>query len=95
MFTLKVGTAETYLDHDSGNTMLRVPFEILDGETVVSEQVHGFALGTSADDIKAAMQKALATYTEDHERYEANKERLAQEAAAQETVESISNLTIE
>lgn len=95
MFTLKVGTAEQYRDRAEGENRIRVPFEILDGKDVVSEQVHSFPLGTPADDIKAAMQQALATYTEDHERYEANKERIAQEAEADETASAISNITIE
>lgn len=95
MFTLKVGQVEKYRDHASDEMRLRVPFEIMDGDTAVYEQHQAFPLDTSADAIKEAMQRALATYTEDHERYEANKERLAQEAAAQETVDSISNLVIE
>lgn len=96
MFTLKVGQASNYDDLDQKETRIVVPFEIVD-ETgaVVNEQKQSFPLGTTEDEIRDALQRALAVYTEDHQRFEANKERQSQLDASQEVIANISNITIQ
>lgn len=96
MFTLTVGTAATYQDIDANETRIVVPFQIVD-ETgaVVNEQKQSFPLGTTEDEIRAALQQALAVYTEDSQRFEANKDRQANLDASQEVISSISNITIQ
>lgn len=95
MFTLKVGTAETYQDIEQNETRLRIPFEIVNetGE-VVEVRNESFALGTSADEVKETLQRHLTVYTEDHVRYEAGKARQASLDKSQVLAEEISNITI-
>lgn len=93
MYTLTTGQAAQYLDN--GVTLLAVPFDIKNeaGETVYSLS-QSFPLNTSADDIKAALATHLAVYTDDSNRYEANKEQQAALDASQAVVEEISNVTL-
>lgn len=93
MFTLKTGQAKQYLDN--GVTLLAVPFDIIneDGETVHS-MAQSFPLTATADEIRDALAQALAVYTEDNTRYEANKEQQAALEASSAVAEEISNITI-
>ena len=96
MFKLKVGQARHYDDIEQKETRIVVPFEIVDESgAVVYEQKQSFPLTATEAQIREALQLALATYTEDHQRHEANKERQASLDAAQEVITSVSNITIQ
>lgn len=94
-YTLKVGKAERYDDLDSGETRLRVPFQIMSGEEVVLERNESFALGTSQEDIVATLTRHLEVFTAERAREEESKTRQAELDAADEVAGEISNITIE
>ena len=95
MFTLKVGQAAHYDDIEQKETRIVVPFEIVDETgTVINEQKQSFPISTTEAEIRETLQRALAVYTEDHERYEANKERQGQLDASHEIITNISNITL-
>lgn len=91
MFTLKTGDATQYLE--GNETLLSVPFDIIneDGE-VVHSMAQSFPLTATADEIKEALAKHLEVYTEDHIRFEANKEQQAKLDASAAVAKEISNL---
>jgi hypothetical protein len=94
MFTLKTKEATQYTD-ESGNTLLAVPFDIVNeaGETVTSMN-QSFPLNASADDIKAMLSQHVAVYTEDSVRYEAGKEQQEALEASTAVIAEVSNLTV-
>jgi hypothetical protein len=95
MFTLKTGTAAHYDDTETGQTLLAVPFEIVDDAGVVVQALkESFDLNATAEDITAVLQRHLAVFTEDHQRHEGV--RVAQEArdASAAEAEKISNITL-
>jgi hypothetical protein len=94
-FTLKVGTAEHYQDIEQNETRLRVPFEILTAEgEVATERIESFPLTATEDEIREVLQRHLTVYTEDFNRYEANKEHQESLNTSQEVAENISGLTL-
>lgn len=95
MYTLKVGNAEQYLDIEQNETRLRVPFQILDGETVVLERNESFPLTTSQEEITATLKRHLTVVTDEKAREEESKERQAAHDNAEAVAGSISNLVIE
>src|SRR4051812_37106353 len=74
-FKLQTGKATQYLDTDSGQTLLNVPFEITDEEgTVVHAMGQSFPLTATQDEIKEVLERHLAVYTADHASHEAAKD---------------------
>jgi hypothetical protein len=94
-FTLVAGTVERYDDLDSGETRLRVPFDILDnaGKIVLSKN-ESFALDTVSSDIRATLERHLEVFTSEAIAAEADKERQAALAQSDIVAEEISNITI-
>ena len=94
-YTLKVGKAERYDDLDSGETRLRVPFQILSGEDVMLERNESFALGTPQEDIVETLKRHLEVFTAEQARAAELRERQAQLDASDAVAEDISNIIIE
>jgi hypothetical protein len=95
MFTLKVGTVETYQDIEQNETRLRVPFQILDGEGALqTELAESFSLGTGEEEIKETLARHLAVFSEDFDRHEAGKAHQEALDQSQEVAGSISGLTL-
>ena len=75
LFTLKVGKAEQYQDIDANETRLRVPFEIVDAEGVVVNALNeSFPITATLPEVEDALKRHLEVFTQDSERFEANKE---------------------
>lgn len=94
MFTLKTGLAGQQLNPD-GVTVLAVPFEILDETgTVVQAMTESFPLTTTTDEVRAALERHLEVFTEDHARHEEVKEHQDALDASAVVAEEITNITI-
>ncbi len=101
--SLKVGKIEQYPDFDSGQTLQRVPYEIIetsivDGEPeekVLMERHQSFPLTATKDDIIEVLTRSLTVYKENVARYEASKERQANLDHAAQIGEELTGLEIQ
>jgi hypothetical protein len=92
---LIVGKVEQYQDHDSGQTLQRVPYTIVDDEGVLLMERHqSFPLAATAEEITATLQSALAVYKDAVERHEGAKELQAGLDNASQVGEVITGLEI-
>lgn len=92
---LIVGKVEQYQDYDSDQTLLRVPFQIVDDEGVqLMERHQSFPLTASQEEITEVLNRSLAVFKENTERYEAIKEHQANLDAASQVADVISGLEI-
>jgi hypothetical protein len=78
----------------TGELFLDVTADIYDGDTLIETKKYGFSFGTSAEEIKAAITKSLATMRLEIEQKEKNKDRDALEKHADEAIEELSGLEI-
>ncbi|MEK7992896.1 MAG: hypothetical protein AAB403_03730 [Planctomycetota bacterium] len=92
---LIVGTVDQYLDIDSGQTLLRVPYQIVDENGVqLTERIQSFPLGATLSEVETALQQALQVYRDDVVRYEEAQVFQAQLDSASQVGEDISGLEI-
>jgi hypothetical protein len=92
---LIVGTPTTYDDLDSKATKLDVPFQIVDDAgTVLADRRQSFPLGTSEDEIKEFLSRALAVHQDDTTRYEASQEHQAALESSSAVASKLQGITI-
>lgn len=93
-FSLKVGAVERYDDLDSGETRLRVPFDIMEGKTVLSSKIESFPLATTTEEIKTTLKRHLDLFTSESASAEADKDRQDAIKQSDQVVEEISNFEL-
>jgi hypothetical protein len=62
---------------------------------VVAERNESFPISVKLEEVQTVLRRHLEVFTEDWNRFEANKERQAQLDSSQEVANSISGITIE
>ena len=82
-----------YSPADNAN-VLRVDF-VIEDEDGVKESSQAFPLGTSKDDMKAELKKALETHGIEKQQAKENAEKEAAEAQTDEAIQELQDLTIE
>lgn len=81
-----VKTGEEFLD-------VTVDFHTEDGEVLETRKL-GYLLGTTADEIKEDLAKAVATFEQERAQAEVQKEVDAADEQAQEVIEDLEGVTI-
>jgi hypothetical protein len=93
---LIVGKVEQYQDFDSGQSLQRVPYQIVDDAGVqLMERHQSFPLTATTDEIKIALESALAVYKDAVERHEGAKELQSGLDNASQVGEAITGLEIQ
>ncbi len=86
------GTAR--VDNVEGVQVLSVPWAIKEGETLLTEAVQSFELGTPVEEIKAFLERTLEVFQQDTATHEASKALQEKLDATGEIINEVSNITI-
>lgn len=88
-YSIRVQSAQKITVEHTGEEILSVLFNIMQGDQVVLTSRHGFSLDTSVEDLECALQKELARFTSDQANAERSADSDARDAQADATIAGI------
>lgn len=93
---MKIVTGQAFQDRDiaADSTFLAVPWQIMDGETMVIEGSQSFPLTTTKEEVEDFLNKKLTTYQENVALNAGAEAFQAEVDNAQTVTDQISNLSI-
>lgn len=93
---MKIVTGQAFQERDiaADSTFLAVPWQIMEGETMLLEGSQAFPLTASQEDVEDFLNKKLATYQENVALNAGAETFQAEVDNAQQVTEQISNLSI-
>ena len=93
-YSISVMSAERITVQDTGERLLSVQFQILDGSDLGIVRRHGFPIAITPDELEAELKKILVTFIAEKESAERNAKTDAEDAQSDETIEAAVGKTI-